>query len=78
MRRGLPVERYSAAQVFERDGWMCMLCLEPIDRGASWPASRSASIDHIVPISLGGHDVWGNVQSAHLGCNSRKSNKVAV
>lgn len=33
------------------------------------------SIDHILPISLGGLHSWDNVQLAHRGCNTRKSNK---
>ena len=32
------------------------------------------SIDHILPISLGGKHSWNNVQLAHRGCNTRKSN----
>lgn len=33
------------------------------------------SIDHIRPISLGGLHSWDNVQLAHRGCNTRKSNR---
>ena len=34
-----------------------------------YPDQRSASIDHIVPLSLGGDDTAFNKRAAHLGCN---------
>lgn len=34
------------------------------------------SIDHIVPMSKGGGHVWGNVQVAHIICNSEKGDKI--
>lgn len=77
-RAGRPVERYAAADVFERDGWVCRLCDQPIEREAKWPAAKSPSIDHIVPVSLGGADVVANVQAAHFGCNIAKSNRMVA
>lgn len=77
-RAGRPVERYAAVEVFERDRWVCRLCDEPIDRQAKWPAPKSPSIDHIVPVSLGGADVVANVQAAHFACNIAKSNRMVA
>jgi 5-methylcytosine-specific restriction endonuclease McrA len=37
----------------------------------------SASLDHIVPVSLGGAHVPGNVQLAHLICNNIKADSLA-
>jgi 5-methylcytosine-specific restriction endonuclease McrA len=37
------------------------------------PHRRAPTVDHIVPLANGGHDVRVNVQLAHFGCNSRKS-----
>lgn len=34
----------------------------------------SASLDHILPLSLGGAHSMANVQLAHLSCNHTKSN----
>ncbi|MGV9815459.1 HNH endonuclease [Streptomyces cellulosae] len=69
----------SRAAVFRRDGWICQLCGEGIDRAVRFPHPRSKSIDHIVPLSHGagtpGH-VFSNCQAAHLGCNSSKGNRV--
>lgn len=78
LRAGSEVERYAAADVFERDGWVCRLCDEPVDRDARWPAGRCATIDHVVPVSLGGADVSANVQTAHFACNISKGNRVAA
>jgi hypothetical protein len=63
---------YRDADIFDRDDWACALCSEPIDPETKWPHPRSPSIDHVVPIALGGSDDAWNVQASHLGCNSRK------
>ncbi len=67
---------YSRHQIFERDGWVCQLCDLAVDRGAHYQNDWAPSIDHVVPISLGGPDTPENVQCAHRLCNSRKSNIV--
>lgn len=36
------------------------------------------SIDHIIPISMGGLHTWNNIQLAHRGCNSYKGNKICL
>lgn len=64
-------------EVFERDRWICQLCGEPVSPECRWPDPLSPSIDHIVPLSMGGEHSIDNVQLAHLGCNSRKGNRVA-
>lgn len=48
----------------------CALCNQPYA-----PGDRR-SLDHIVPLSLGGADTRSNVQSAHFSCNTRKGNRV--
>lgn len=62
--------------VFERDGWLCQLCGEEIDRDLVCPNPRAASLDHKIPISRGGRHTYDNVQCAHFGCNSRKGNRL--
>lgn len=59
-------------KVFERDGWVCRLCGAPTDREAVVPAARAATVDHILPVALGGEHVYSNVQCAHFICNVRK------
>lgn len=64
-----PVNRI---QIFERDKWICGLCDEFVDKSVSYPDPRSASLDHIVPLALGGDHTKENCQLAHLDCNIRK------
>lgn len=59
----------------DRDGWLCGLCRKPVDRTLAYPAPMGASLDHIVPLSLGGGHNPANVQIAHLFCNVSKGNR---
>lgn len=55
---------------------LCGLCGEPIDRQLRWPDPQSQSLDHIVPLALGGTHTQDNVQMAHLLCNVKKGHRV--
>ena len=57
---------------------ICALCGKPVDFKLKFPHPLSATIDHIVPVSKGGHpsDI-SNLQLAHLSCNRAKANKTA-
>lgn len=68
------VRRY---EIFERDGWRCHLCGKRTKRDADPLDPRSATLDHIVPLSLGGAHTRENVATACRSCNSRKSNRGA-
>ncbi len=76
-RRAAYSEPYELGDIFARDGWVCQLCHLPVSRSTSFPNRESASVDHIVPTSLGGDDTPMNVQLAHLGCNSAKGARAA-
>ena len=78
LQPGAKQEPYIREEIFARDNWICGLCQEPIDPELKWPESGFASIDHIVPISLGGDDTPANVQAAHLRCNISKGNRVEL
>lgn len=58
--------------IFDRDGWRCGICGRKVHRALRAPHPRSASLDHIVPLSAGGAHVAENLQCSHLGCNVRK------
>jgi 5-methylcytosine-specific restriction endonuclease McrA len=58
--------------VYERDNWTCHLCGKRIDRLLKWPDAMSASIDHVIPLSLGGAHTYDNIKAAHLKCNIGK------
>jgi hypothetical protein len=55
--------------ILERDRWMCWICKRRIGKTFTYPDKRSASIDHILPLSLGGDDTQYNKKAAHFGCN---------
>lgn len=71
--RGAFVAHVDREAVFERDGWVCQICMERIDRRTKYPHPRSASLDHIVPLSAGGTHEPRNAQCAHLRCNIQKN-----
>ena len=75
LKLALPAEPIRAVDVYERDEWTCGLCSEPVDRLCAWPDPKSPSLDHVLPLSKGGHHVMENVQLAHLDCNVRKGNR---
>ena len=63
----VPFNRHTAMSrraVFARDGHRCGYCGEPAD-----------SIDHVLPRSRGGKNVWENVIAACRGCNLRKRDR---
>lgn len=74
--RGAWVESFDRLEIFERDGWVCALCDLPVDKEARFPDPASASLDHVVPISLGGQHSRANAQCSHLGCNVRKGARI--
>lgn len=65
-------ERFTRLEIFERDGWICHLCGLPTDPSKSMRHPLMPSIDHIVPLKLGGQHTKDNVRCAHFGCNAAK------
>jgi 5-methylcytosine-specific restriction endonuclease McrA len=66
--------------ILRRDGWLCGVpeCRQParaINPGVRYPDPASPSVDHIVPLSLGGDDTQRNKRAAHLGCNVARGNR---
>lgn len=72
---GRPVLR---DEIAERDGFTCGLCSEPVDMAVQWPDPLSPTLDHIVPLALGGPHDPDNVQLAHLTCNSIKGPRMSL
>ena len=56
---------------------VCGICGKPIDMSLKAPHPMSPCIDHIIPVSKGGHpsDI-DNLQLAHWTCNRQKSDKL--
>lgn len=61
-----------------RDGPTCGLCGDDIDLTLDYPDLMSKSVDHVLPLSLGGTHSMENVQLAHLRCNMSKGARVAA
>lgn len=56
---------------------VCAICGRPVDMSLKAPDPMSATVDHIIPVSKGGHpsDI-NNLQLAHWICNRMKSDKL--
>lgn len=54
----------SRRAVFARDEYRCQYC-----------GDRADSIDHVLPRSRGGRDVWDNLAAACRPCNTRKRDR---
>jgi len=72
LTRGVGSERLSVAALWARDDGICALCGEAVDVGLKYPNPRSWSIDHVMPLSLGGQHRMDNVRITHLDCNVRR------
>jgi 5-methylcytosine-specific restriction endonuclease McrA len=62
-------------EIGDRDGWRCGICRRRIDKTKDWPDPRSASLDHVIPLSEGGPHVRSNVRIAHLDCNMKRGDR---
>lgn len=65
-------ENINRLMVFERDGWICNLCKLPIDSTLRLPDPMAATLDHVIPITLGGEHTYRNIKAAHAQCNFSK------
>lgn len=61
------------ADIRERDKNRCHLCRKRVS-SKPYPHPLSASLDHVIPLSLDGQHVPENVRLAHLQCNVEKGN----
>lgn len=66
---------FTPEEIFERDRWKCRHCKHEIDPAARFPDPKSASIDHFIPLSIGGWHAKENVQTLCLRCNQSKGNR---
>ncbi len=75
LARDADADLFIAQDIFERDGWVCQLCSKPLDPAIKFPSNDSPSVDHIIPIALGGTHTLANVQAACMGCNRSKGGR---
>ena len=64
--------------MYTRDAWRCQLCGKLVNVKAHYLDDDAPTIDHVIPMSLGGGHLWDNVQCAHRRCNSVKGAAIVV
>ncbi|KNX39496.1 hypothetical protein VV01_14570 [Luteipulveratus halotolerans] len=64
--------------IFERDAFRCYLCGTDTSKATSPFDPRSATVDHVVPLSRGGEHTLTNLRCCCLHCNSSKRDVVAA
>lgn len=73
---GVEYEHFSSKEIFERDDWRCGICEHTVDSKLRYPHPRSASLDHVIPLSKGGGHTRANTRCSHLECNVRRGNQI--
>lgn len=70
--KGLVTQRYATSappltnrELFRRDKHTCLYCLEVFP-------DKELTRDHVMPVSRGGQNHWGNVVTSCTACNLRK------
>lgn len=58
------IRQKKRAQIYARDGWLCVWCGNP----------GPLTLDHLVPRSLGGGNEATNLVTACRGCNEAQGN----
>ena len=58
---------------------VCGICGKPVDFSYKNPHPLAPTVDHIIPVSKGGHpsDI-SNLQLAHRCCNRQKSDRISI
>ena len=74
-KAGVYMETVIPKKVYDRDKWRCVSCKCKVIYSFTYHP-RQASIDHIIPLSMGGSHTYGNVQTMCVTCNSSKSNSI--
>ena len=59
--------RFSKQNVFLRDSYTCQYCAESV-------TGRTATLDHVLPVSHGGKSTFENTVCACASCNANKGN----
>jgi hypothetical protein len=66
--RACVVDVIDPDEIFRRDGWVCAICGERVEREGA--RRLRPTLDHVVPLVIGGLHSRGNLRTAHGGCNA--------
>jgi len=66
------VDDVDFTSIFQRDSGICQICGLPVHPVKGIDDNWDGTIDHIVPLSVGGKHSYSNCQLAHRICNSVK------
>ncbi len=69
------VEAIDPSKIAKRDKYKCHICRRRVNMNLDVQDSYSPTMDHLIPISLGGDHTYANIRLAHRICNSRKGNR---
>lgn len=66
--------------IYDRDGWVCQLCFDPVDQSLDPNDRWAATLDHIECRSwtLVPDDRPENLRLAHRACNSARRDRAAA
>lgn len=73
---GIKREPYTLAAIARRDADTCHLCTFLVDMSLSGLDPWGPTVDHVLPLALGGDDTPANVKLAHRDCNIWKGARV--
>jgi len=61
-------------EIYERDNYICWICLECVDITLQDGDPLAPTLDHVIPHSEGGKDNKRNLRLAHAKCNNDRHN----
>lgn len=63
--------RFSKSNVFLRDMYKCQYCAKDLEK-------RHCTLDHVLPLSMGGKTLWENSVTACGPCNAAKGSRTKM
>ncbi len=69
-------ERVNRQAILERDAWTCQVCGSKLTRSFLPLRDESPTVDHILPLALGGWHVPTNMRACCFKCNSEMGGEV--
>ena len=73
--RNAYIEQVDPSVVAKRDKYKCHICRKRVNMQLEYNDKYSATMDHLIPLSLGGDHTYANMRLAHRTCNSSKGNR---